>query len=175
MILFKFDQNHRLFSLFDLEIWCMTSKNNRTPLLYYIKVCVSFQIHRWIQTQVTLRKRSIRVEIGDFKFFPCDLDIWWMTLENNRAPLLYYIKLCALFQIHPWIETKVTVRKPSIRVKIGDFLSCVTLKFDGWPWKTIGHLFYTTPSFVHHFTAISEFKLELQSGNVNFGQNRQFF
>ena len=102
-------------------------------------------------------------------FVPCDLEIWWMTLENNRAPLLYYIKLCLSFQIHWWIETEVTVRKRSIRVKIGEFLSCVTLKFDGWPWKTIGHLFYTTSSFVHHFKSIGEFKLELQSGNAQFG------
>ena len=84
VILLKFDPNHRLFSPFDLESWCMTSKNDRAPLLYYIKLCVSFQIHRWIQTEVTLRKLSIRV-------------------------------------------------------KIGDFLSLVTLKFDGWPWKTIWH------------------------------------
>ena len=32
--------------------------------------------------------------------------------------------------------------------------------------KTIGHLFYATSSFVHHFVAIGEFKLELQSGNA---------
>ena len=32
------------------------------------------------------------------------------------------------------------VRKRPIWVKIGDVLSRVTLKFDGWPWKTIGHL-----------------------------------
>ena len=102
-------------------------------------------------------------------FVPCDLEIWWMTLENNRAPLLNYIKLCLSFQMHWWIETEVTVRKRSIRVKIGDFLSCVTLKLDGWPWKTIGHLFYTTLSFVHHFKSIVEFKLELQSGNAQFG------
>ena len=36
------------------------------------------------------------------------------------------------------------------------FLSRVTFKFDGWPWKTIGDLFYATSSFVHHFIAISE-------------------
>ena len=42
------------------------------------------------------------------------------------------------------------------------FLVCVTLKFDKWPYKTIGHLFYATLSFVHHFKAISEFKLKLQ-------------
>ena len=41
----------------------------------------------------------------------------------------------------------------------------VTLKFDGWPWKTIRHLFYATSSSLHYFVAIGEFKLVLQSGN----------
>ena len=45
--------------------------------------------------------------------------------------------------------------------QISDILSRVTLKIDGWPEKTIGHLFYTTSSFVHHFKAMGEFKLEL--------------
>ena len=45
----------------------------------------------------------------------------------------------------------------------------MTLKFDEWPWKTIGHLFYATSSFRHHFVAIGEFKLELQTGNAQFG------
>ena len=54
-------------------------------------------------------------------------------------------------------------------VKINDFFSRVTLQFDVWPWKTIGHLFYATSSFVHHFVAIGDFKLELQSGNAQFG------
>ena len=174
VILLKFDPNHRFLSPCDLEIWCMTSKINRAPLLYYIKLCVSFQIHRWIQTEVTLPKRSIRVEIGDF-FVLCDLEIWWMTLENYRTPLLYYIKLCASFQIHQWIETEVTVQKPSLWVKIGIFLSRVTLKFDGCPWKTIGHLFYATSSFVYHFVPIGELKLELQSGNAQFGSNSTIF
>ena len=57
------------------------------------------------------------------------------------------------------------VRKHSVRVKMDNFLSHVTLKFDVWPWKTIGHLFYATSSFVHNFVAIGESKLELQSGN----------
>ena len=50
----------------------------------------------------------------------------------------------------------------------------MTLKFDGWPWKTIGHLFNATSSFMHHFLASGEFKLELQSGNPNLGQIRRF-
>ena len=28
-------------------------------------------------------------------FNPCDLNIWWMTSQSYRAPLLDYIKLCA--------------------------------------------------------------------------------
>ena len=49
------------------------------------------------------------------------------------------------------------------------------MKFDGWPWKTIGHLFYATSSFVHHFVAICVFKLELQSGNAESGSNATIF
>ena len=97
-----------------------------------------------------------------------------MTLKNNRAPLLCYFKLCASFRSHLCIQTGVTVWKRSIWVKFDDFYSRVTLKFDGWPWKTIGHLFNATSSFVHHFVAIGEFKLELQSETPNLGQIRRF-
>ena len=127
-------QNQRLFFCpCDLEIWWMTSKNNRAPLLYYIKLCASFQSHGWIQTGVTVRKRSIRVKIGDF-LVPCDLEIWWMTLKNNRTPLLCCFKLYASFHSHRWIKIKVTVRKRSIWVKIGDFLCLV------WPWNLMDDL-----------------------------------
>ena len=104
-------------------------------------------------------------------FVLCDLEIWWITLENKRAPLLYYTKLCASFQIHLWIQIGVTVRKRSIWVKISNLLPRVTLKFDRWPCKTIGHLFYATWSFVQHFVPIGEFKLELQSRNAQSGSN----
>ena len=55
------------------------------------------------------------------------------------------------------------------------FLSHVTLKFDRWPWKAIGLLFYATSTFVHHFKAICDFKLELQSGNTQFGSKLAIF
>ena len=205
----------------------MTSKNNRAPLLYYIKLCASFQIHWWIQTGVTVWKRSIQGKIGDFlsqvtlkfdgwpwktigHFFyatlsfghhfkaignsklsysletlnsgqnwwfcvPCDLEIWQMTLKNNREPSLCWFKLCASFYSHQWILTGVTVRKYPIWVKIDDFFLTV------WPWnltwssKAIGHLFYATSSFVHHFKAISKSKLKLQSGNAQFGSKSAIF
>ena len=118
-------------------------------------------------------------------FCPCDFEIWWMTLKNNRAPFLCCFKLCASFHSHLWIQTKVTVRKYSIGVKISDLLSCLTLKFGKWPWKTIGHLFFVFSSFMpdfiaineflHHFVAIGEFKLVLQSRNAQFGSKSMFF
>ena len=66
-------------------------------------------------------------------------------------------------------------RKRPIWVKIGDVLYRVTFKFDGWPWKTIGHLSFAVSSFVQHFISIGEFKLELQSGNDQFGSNSTIF
>ena len=59
--------------------------------------------------------------------------------------------------------------------QIRRFFSRVSLKFDVWPWKPIRHLFYAISSFVHHFVAIGEFKLELQSGNSQFGSKSTFF
>ena len=113
------------------------------------------------------------LNLGQIQRFlePCDLEIWRMILKNNRVPLLCYFKLCAAFRSHWWTQTGVTVRERPIWVKFDDFQSRVTLKFDRWPWKTIGHLFYATSSFVQHFIAIGEFKLELQSGNAQSGSN----
>ena len=60
---------------------------------------------------------------------PCDLEIWRMTLKNNRAPLLSNIKLYASFHQHMWIQTGVTVRK-----RLSWVMTSVTLTFDLWPW-----------------------------------------
>ena len=63
--------------------------------------------------------------------------------------------------------------RPSNLTQIG-FKSSIfqpfeALNFDGWPRKTIEHFFYTMSSFVHHFVATGEFKLELQSENAQLG------
>ena len=115
--------------------------------------------------------------LGQIRQFlePCGLEIWRMTLLNNRAPLLCYFQLYASCRSHRWIQAGTTVQKCPIWVKINDFFSRLTLQFDVWTWKTIGHLFYATSSFVHHFVAIGDFKLELQSGNAQFGSNSTIF
>ena len=71
------------------------------------------------------------LNLGQIQRFlePCDLEIWRMTLKNNRAPLLSIIKLCASFHHHMWIQTGVTVRK-----RLSWVVTSVTLTFDLWPW-----------------------------------------
>ena len=86
------------------------------------------------------------MQISDFyPIWPCNL---MDDLKNWRATLPCYIKLCASFCNQRWIQTRVRVWKRQIQFKIGNFVSCVTLKLDGWPSKTIGHLFYATSNFV---------------------------
>ena len=76
-----------------------------------------------------------------------------MTSQNNRALVLCYviIMLCALFHSHQWIWTEEQCGKAQFGSKSAIFLSRTNFKFDRWPWKTKGHLFYATSSFVYHF------------------------
>ena len=70
--------------------------------------------------------------LGQIRQFlePCGLEIWRMTLKNNRAPLLSIIKLYASFHHHHmWIQTGVTVRK-----QLSWVVTSVTLTFDLWLW-----------------------------------------
>ena len=117
-------QIQRFLEPCDLEIWRMTLKNNRAPLQCYFKLCASFRCHWCIQTWV---KSSETANLGQIQRFlePCDLEIWQMTLKNNRAPLLSNIKLYASFHHHMWIQTGVTVRK-----RLSWVVTSVTLTFD---------------------------------------------
>ena len=114
-------QNRRFFVPCDLEIWQMTLKNNRAPLL-----CYSSLVHHFMaicEFKMELQSGNARFGSKLAIFVPCDLEIWRMTLKNNRAPLL----------------------------------------------------FYAISSFVHHLIAICEFKMELQSGNAKFGSKSAIF
>ena len=102
-------------------------------------------------------------------FVPCDLEIWQMTLKNNRAHLLCYFKLCATFCSHCWIQTGVAVRKHPIWAKIEDLLA-------GWPsiWRMTfrnnrAPLVSNIKLCASFHCHICEFQLELQSGNGSIG------
>ena len=143
---------------------------NRTPLLCYFKLyhCASFRSHRSIQTGVIVRKRPILGQIWRF-FALCHLEIWRITLKNNKAPLLCYFKFCASFFLAVWAIQ--TVQKWQIQAKNNNFLSCVTLKFDGWPWKTTGHLYFKLCASFHIHRSNWNYSPE----KPNSGQNWRFF
>ena len=86
---------------------------------------------------------------------------WWKRCDRQTDRLRDLIAATGLV-ISNWIQ-------------IVNFSARVTVKFDGWPCKTIGHLFYATSSFVHLFVPIGEFKLKLQSGNAQSGSNSTIF
>ena len=152
----------------------MTLQNNREPLLY-TKLSFVHDFKALGELKLELQSGNARFGSKSAIFVPYDLEIWQMPLKNNRAPFLCGFKLCVSFHNHWWIQTGVTVRKRPIWVKIDDFFGPVSLKFDGWPWKTIGHLSYAASSFVHHFIASGEFKLEFQSGKTQFGSKSSIF
>ena len=103
-----------------------------------------------------LKLQSGSAQFGSkFVFVPCDLAISRMTLENYRA----------LREFKPVLQSGNAQFGSKSRI----FLSRVTLKFDRCAWQTIRRLFYATSSSVHNFVAIGEIKLELQSGNAQFG------
>ena len=101
---------------------------------------------------------------------------WWLKIKstwqecyntqsctsNNKAKLRDSIAPTGQWSHSNWIQ-------------VIDFSANVTLKFDGWPLKIIGHLFLTTSSFVHHLKSIGKFQLRLQSGNAQFGSNWAIF
>ena len=137
-------------------------RKNRSPLLCYFKLCASFRSHQSIRTGVTVHKSPIWVKMGKvLSRVTLKFDGWpW---KNDRAHFLCYFKFCVSFHSHQSIRTGVAVRTRPLWVKITDLLSHVTLKFDSWPQKT--NLSYVTSSFVLHFIAIYEFKMELRSRN----------
>ena len=84
---------------------------------------------------------SYRIRIGFKSFFsPYDHEIWWMTSKNNRVPLLCYVDLCASFQSHWWIQTRVT-KLNSVLCDLDLWTLTETLTF----WRTALLSMATTP------------------------------
>ena len=92
--------------------------------------------------------------------------IWWpmiglqygevsikFELQTNKANLKDLIAATCLV-----ILLKLDSNRP--------FFSPCDLEIWWMTQKPIGHLFYATLSFLHHFVAIGEFKMELQSRNA---------
>ena len=170
----------------------MSSKNNRAPLLCYFKLCASFHSHWWFQTGVTVWKQLSWVLTSvtlTFHLWPwafawtllLSLVItpenfmmirWWEHSEKGVTDGQTENTICRAAWSHAtssFVHHFVAIGEFKLELQSGNpqfgsksmiFFSRVTLQFDGWPWKTIGHFSKATSSFVHHFIVICEFKLE---------------
>ena len=136
----------------------MTLKNNRAPLLSNIKLYASLHHHMWIQTGVTVRKRLSWVVTSVTLTF----DLWPFAWTLRWSLVITPVNV---MMIRWWEHSQkgVTDRRTDGQTEN-------TICRAAWSQlKTKGHLFCATLSFLHHFQAIGEFKLELQSGNAQFG------
>ena len=158
----------------DLEIWRMTLKNNRAPILGIIKLYASFHHHMWIQTGVTVRKRLSWVVTSVTLTF----DLWpWPFAWTSLLSLVITPENFMMIRWWEHSQKGVTDRRTDRQTdRRTDGRTDWTIHRAAWSQlKTIGHLFYATSSLVHHFVAIGEFKLELQSGNAQSGSKSTIF
>ena len=140
VILLKLDSNDRFFSLQPWNLM-MTSKNNMASLLYYVKLLESFRSHRRTQTCITVLKH-----LGSKLAFFCPVWPWNLKKKWPRKTLGHCFYATSRF-LHHFIGIEFKLELHSGNVQFWSkyiFLSCVTLKFDRWHWKTIGHLFNAT-------------------------------
>ena len=104
----------------------VTAKSDRWPrktIGHFFYTTSSF-VHRFKsigEFKLDLQSRNAQFGSKLVICYPVWHEIWWMTLENNRAPLLCYFKLCVSFRTHWWIQSGVTVRKRPIWVKSDGF------------------------------------------------------
>ena len=111
------------------EIWQMTLKYNRTPVLTYFKISASFRSHWWIQNWVTVRTRLIWVQIGKY-YCPS-------TLKFDSSPLKTIGHL--LYATSSYVHNFVAICEVKLELQSRNFwdkfvLTSVSLTFDLWPW-----------------------------------------
>ena len=160
----------RLTLKFDGWSWITTG--------YRFYTTPSFVDHFKAMGEFKLELQSWNAQSGSKSVFFCP--VWPWNLKDDLEKItqhLFYTMPCFVHHFKAMGEFKLELHSGNGQFgsKSVIFLCRVTLKFDGWPRKTIGHLFYATLSFLHHFKAIGEFKLELQSGNAQFGSKSTIF
>ena len=117
---------------FEFDGWPWSSKGR----LFY--ATSSFVHHSMAIDELKLTLQSGNAQLGSTSEFFVPLTLKFdVCPKNNRAPLSCNINLRASIHGHWWIETYVTVRKRPTVFKICNFLSRVTLQFDGWHRKNI--------------------------------------
>ena len=145
---------------------------------------LSFAVSSFVQHFIAIGQFKLELQSGNAHFGSNSTifrAVWPWNLTNDLEKTighLYYATSSSMHHLLAIGEFKLELQSGNAQFGSKStifFFSHVTLQFDVWPWKTIGHLFYATSSFVHHFVAICDLKLELQSGNAQFGSNSMIF
>ena len=145
----------------------------------HLSYAASTFVHHFIANgEFKLELQSGNAQLGSkstifFSHVTLKIDVWpWKTIGH-----LFYTMSSFVHHFKSIGEVKLELQPGNTQVgyKLVIFLSCVTLKIDVWTWKTIEHLSYAASTFVHHFIANGEFKLELQSGNAQLGSKSTIF
>ena len=150
----------------------MPLKNNRTPL---------YTTSSFVHHSKSIREFKLELQSGNPQFgskLAIFYPMWpWYLMDDLRKQYGTSSILRQALRIasKPWVNSNWSYSPETLGSKLATCLSRVTLKFDRWPWKKIGRLFCTISSFVHHFKAISEFKLELHSRSAQFGSKLMIF
>ena len=134
-----------IISEFKLKLQSGNAQFGSKSVIFLSRVTIKFDEWPWKTTErlfnatssfmhhfVATGEFKLKLQSGNAQFGSkstilelCDIEIWWMTLKNNRAPILSNIKLYASFHHHMWIQTGVTVRK-----RLSWVMTSMTLTFD---------------------------------------------
>ena len=139
------------------------------------------------------------------KFIICIPWFWYLTINANLVFSFFFSSVLTVFPvcifcsnlIGMWLSLYESSKANSPIFFISDFLHCGVIlrdSFIAWlrystdgrtdrtlqraAWsqlRTTGHLFCASSSFVHHFGAICEFKLESKFRNTHFKSKLAFF
>ena len=123
----KSEQNCQFFTLYELEIWQMTfNKANLRDLIAATVLVILLK----------LDSNSRFFALVTLKF-----DGWPRKIIRH----VFYTTSSFVYHFISVSEFKLELQfgNAPFWVKLDNFLSCVTLQFDAWPLKTIGHLFYS--------------------------------
>ena len=109
----------------------MTWKNNRAPLLGYLKLGASFHNHWWIQTGVTVQKRPIWAKIGYFFPSVTSKTDWWPSKTTEH---LFYTTSSFVYHFIAIGGFKLELQSGNAQTGAKFVFTSVTLTFDLWPW-----------------------------------------
>ena len=106
---------------------------------------------------------SLKLDSNHWFFGPYAHEIWWSRktighLFCATSSFVHDFKAIGDFNL------ELLSGNTQFGSKLAIF-ACVTLKFDGKPWKTIGHLFYTTLTHLGRVTHICVVKLTITASD----------